>query len=116
MATFTRAKFYRQVMLNNAALQTGQDVEAEDQERIDLGAGAAFDVLEKQGIYGARGEYEADEINGAAFLALARYVANEVGRPDGIAYSDAARLSAEQSLCRSYAAGPTYTTLAVDYF
>jgi hypothetical protein len=116
MATFTRAQFYRQVMLNNAALQAGQDVEAEDQERIDLAAGAAFDALEKEGIYGGRGEYEQDVIPGAAFNALARYVANECGRPDGVPYSDEARLSAEAALRRAFAGAPTYAVQEAQYF
>lgn len=116
MSTFTRAQFYRQVMFNNAALQIGQDVEAEDRARIDLVAGAAFDVLEKDGIYGARGEYENDTIPGGAFLALARYVANEAGRPDGVPYSDEARVSAEAALRRAFWGPPTYTVLETSYF
>ena len=116
MATFTRAQFYVQVLDNLGALGLGQDVEAEDQARINLGAGAAFDALEKEGIYGARGEYEQDQIPGAAFHGLARYVANEIGRPYGVPYSDDARISAEAALRRAFAGPPTYTPLEVDYF
>lgn len=116
MGTYTRAQFYRQVMLNNGALALGQDVEAEDRDRIDLTAGAAFDALEKESIYGARGEYEQDQIPGAAFLPLARYVANEVGRPDGVPYSDVARVSAIDALARAFLSATTGARVVVDYF
>lgn len=116
MAIYSRAQFYVQVLDNLGSLALGQDVEAEDRERIDLGAGAAFDALEKEGIYGARGEYQQDQIVGAAFHGLARYVANEIGRPYGVPYSDDVRISAENALRRAFSVGPSYAVQQVDYF
>lgn len=116
MATFSRAQFYIQVLDNLGALAIGQSVESEDEARINLGAGAAFDALDKEGIYGARGEYEQDVIPGAAFHGLARYVANEIGRPYGVPYSDDIRISAEAALRRAFAGKPTYAVQEAQYF
>jgi hypothetical protein len=114
--TFSREQFYRLVMFDNAALQIGQDVEAEDRARINLFAAAAFGALEKEGIYGGRGEYENDAIPEAAATALARYVANECGRPDGVPYSEDARRSAEAALKRAFWTTAPATTLCQDFF
>lgn len=116
MATYTRAQFYVQVLDNLGALALGQDVEAEDKVRIDRGAGAAFDALDKSGVYGAAGEFEQDTIAGAAFHPLARYVANEIGRPYGVPYSAAARIDAESELRRVFAAPPSYAPHEGQYY
>lgn len=116
MATYTRAQFYVLVLNSLGALALGQDVEAEDKARIDLGAGAAFDALENEGIYGARGEFEQDAIAGPFVSALARYVANEIGGPYGAPYSEQARILATNDMRRALVIASTYDTLPGTYF
>jgi hypothetical protein len=112
----TRTQFRKQVLWNLNALAAGQEPEAEDAAKVDAGAEAAFAWLEKSDIFGSRYAYENDDIDDAAFMALARFVANEIASAYGTPYSDAARLSAEAGLHRAFSIGPTYSTLAADFF
>ena len=112
----TRTEFRRQVLWNLNALAAGQEPEAEDAAKVDLGAEAAFAWLERIGVDGGGFSYAGDDIDDAAFMPLARFVANEIGPAYGVPYTDDARRSAENSLVRAFAAGHTSSPLAVDYF
>jgi hypothetical protein len=112
----TKSQFCNQVLRNLSALAAGQSVEAEDAARVDDGATSALEFLARAGVYDGVYEYQNDDISEAAFMALARYVANEIGSVYGVPYSPDVRLMAERDLCRVVAMVPTYATQAVDYF
>lgn len=112
----TRTQFRQQALWNLGVLAAGQEPEAEDATRVDNGASAAFAWLEKAGVYGAQFEYINDDIADSAFMALSRFVSNEIGPVYGIPYSEAAREAAERQLFRAFASGPTYAPLEAEYF
>lgn len=112
----TRTQFRKQVLANLGVLAAGQDPEAEDSARVDDTASAAFAWLEKAGIYGGQFEYVNDDISDAGFMALSRFVANELAPIYGIPYSEAAREAAEKQIYRAFSSGPTYATLPAEYY
>ena len=112
----TRTEFRKQVLWNLNVLAAGQDPEAEDVAKVDAGAESALAWLEKSGVYAGQFEYTNDDIAEAAFMPLARFVANEIAPTYGVPYSEDARVAAERGLYRAFASGPTYATLPVDYF
>lgn len=112
----TKIQFRNQVLWNLGVLAAGQSVQAEDAARVDAGAVSALEFLSKAGVYNSVYEYENDDISEAGFMALARFVANEIGPSYGVPYSADVRMMAERDLYRAFAAIPTYATQAVDYF
>lgn len=59
---------------------------------------------------------DADAIDEAIFLPLARILMNEVGEDFGRPTDPAFRQECEIRIARAISGGPLYTTLAVDYF
>jgi len=93
--TKTRAELVARALSELGVVGSGQTASAEDTQTVDNEVEPMFDNLAQRNVFQWG---DPDQIDDNAFVFLARWLANSIGRPFGVTPDEQLRLSLEQNL------------------